>query len=322
MSKKSCLSSYVICGEIYNNILPDNLDLSEPPIVLGEVKVDTEDILAPYVLIKYSEFINFTLIGVNPKLNIIYRLIRQDQCLKYAQILQEWEFEFESSNILEIANVDTSQPTVLNYCDSLDEDISHKVIYKLEIIQIKTNNVKSYSFTNESITATVISGGYGKMEKCLPYIKCGRVFNPVLPTYLNNEDEPVVLSELIVDTEMNDHICVLINFSSFVTSILREGRFNNLTFRLVKTCSDFTTKVLQEWPFRRAFVNDTNIKEPLVYNYCECLNSEPSSCQFNRFCTYTLQLIEVELSKESSYNISEKSMTAQIYIGREQQKWD
>ncbi|CAH2213900.1 DUF4489 domain-containing protein [Tepidibacter aestuarii] len=314
MSIKSCLPSYIKCGEVYQTELPNNLEKSEPPIVLAEVNVNTKYIPRPFVLVKFSEFINFTLLGLNPKLNITYRLVRKDVCSEYAQILQEWEFGLESLEMLEIANLDTNQPTVLSYCDCLDENISNRIIYRLEIIQIETNNVKSYGLNNKSITATVIRGLHGCSKNYLPYIKCGKVFNPVLPLHLTKEDEPIVLTQLTINIESNNNACVLINFSSFITSVLKEGRFNNLTFRLVKTCSDCTTTVLKEWPFRRVFVNDTNIKEPLVYNYCECLNSK-----FNLSCTYTIQLVEAELSKESFYNISQKSMTAQAYLGKDQQ---
>lgn len=313
MSIKSCLPSYIKCGKVYKTELPDNLDKSEPPIVLAEISINTKYIPRAFVLVKFSTFINFTLLGLNPKLNITYRLVRKNVCSEHAQILQEWEFGFASLDTLEIANLDTNQPTVLSYCDCLDKYTSNRIIYRLEIVQIETNNVKSYGLNNKSITATVIRGLKRCSKRYLPYIKCGKVFNPVLPLHLTKEDKPIVLTQLTINAE-SDNTCVLINFSSFITSVLREGRFNNLTFRLVRTCSDCTTMVLKEWPFRRAFVNDTNIKEPLVYNYCECLN-----CKFNLSCTYKIQLVEAELSKESFYNISQKSMTAQVYLGKDQQ---
>ncbi len=148
----------------------------------------------------------------------------------------------------------------------------------------------------------------------VPYVKCGEVFNPVLPLHLSKKDQPVVLTQLTINIARSSNTCVLINFSSFITSILKEGRFNNLTFRLVKIYSDLTTQVLKEWPFRRAFVNDTNIKEPLVYNYCECLKSA-----FNTCFTYRMELTEAQLSEKSYYDIIQKSMTAQVYCGRDQQ---
>ncbi|KAB3532172.1 DUF4489 domain-containing protein [Alkaliphilus serpentinus] len=318
-------SPHVKCGKIYQIDLPYRLDESEPPIVLAEVNVNTKDIPMPCILVKFSEFINFTLLGLNPKFNIIYRLVREDRYLSYPQILKEWEFEFESSEMLEIANVDTNQPTVLDYCDCLDRYTSGRITYRLEIVQIETNNVTSYGLTNKSFTAIVINGlkEEGKRHNSyfldrnlgfIPYVKCGKVFDPVLPIKLSKEDPPVILTQLIINTERNNDLCILINFSSFVTSILKEDHFNNLTFRLVKSCSDFTTQVLREWPFRRVFVNDTNIKEPLVYDYCECLNSK-----FDRHCTYTFALVEAELSEKSFYNISQKSMTAKVYSGKHQQ---
>lgn len=79
----------------------------------------------------------------------------------------------------------------------------------------------------------------------------------------------------------------------------------------VRTCTDnSTTEVLEEWPFRRQFVNDTNIKEPLVFNFCECLHTNN-----DRWCTYTIELVEVKLSEQSFYNITQKSMTAQAFSG-------
>ncbi len=149
---------HVVCGRVFQPVLPDNLDASEPPIILAEVGVNTAHTPMPCVLVKFSEFINFTLLGVNPKIKILYRLVRKDKYSKYGQILQEWEFGFESSQMFEITNVDTNQPTVLNFCDCLDKHVHGRIDYRLEIVQIETNSVKSYGFTNKSITATVISG--------------------------------------------------------------------------------------------------------------------------------------------------------------------
>lgn len=303
--------SFTKCGKILQPDLPNELDASEPSIVLAVVTVNTKDIPRPCVLIKFSEFINFSLLGLNPKLNILYRLIRKDKCSKYAQILQEWQFEFESSEILEIANLDTNQPTVLTFCDCLDQYVGDSITYRLEIVQIQTNNVRSYGLTNKSITATVMSEAWNH----IPFVKCARVFDPVLPIQLSKENQPVVLAQLTIIIEKNYSTSILVNFSSFITSILKEGRFNDLTFRLVKTYTDSATEVLKEWSFRRAFVNDTNIKEPLVYNYCECLNSK-----FNTCCTYAIELVKAELSEKSSYNISQKSMTAQVYCSTYQQR--
>ncbi|WP_181833259.1 DUF4489 domain-containing protein [Bacillus taeanensis] len=146
-------------------------------------------------------------------------------------------------------------------------------------------------------------------KRVVPFVKCGKVFNPVLPLQLSKEDPPVVLTQLTINTEKISKPCILINFSCFITSILKEERFNDLVFRLVRMCTDHSnTEVLQEWPFRRAFVNNTNIKEPLVFNFCDCLNTDNDRC-----CTYTIELIKAKLSDNSSYNITQKSMTAQVF---------
>lgn len=164
----------------------------------------------------------------------------------------------------------------------------------------------------------VASGGVSMNEELIhrkhhfyfvPFLQCGKIFHPVLPLRLSKKEKPVVLGQLTIDIEEKNNLSILLNFSCFITSILKEGKFNNLTFRLTKTDINSTKKVLREWPFRRSFVNDTNIKEPLVYNYCEYLH--PTA--MNKYYTYTMELVEVKLSEKSSYNISQKSMTAQVF---------
>jgi len=147
---------FLTCGRVFDPDLPNELDASEPPIILAEVTVNPK--YKACVLIKFSEFINFIILRINPKINIIYRLVREISKQGYPQILEEWEFEFESAEVLEVANLETSQPTVLNYCDCLECSCSEQITYRVEIVLIKTNNVQNYGITNKSIAATVISG--------------------------------------------------------------------------------------------------------------------------------------------------------------------
>lgn len=156
MIKKSNLP-FVKCGKVFNPDLPFHLDASEPPIVLAVVNVNPKPVTRPCVLVKYSQFINFSLLGLNPKINIFYRLVRESSRTKDAQILQEWELGIESLELLEVANLDTNQPTVLNYCDCLDHHERESLTYKVEIVRIESNNVRRFGITNKSITATVIS---------------------------------------------------------------------------------------------------------------------------------------------------------------------
>jgi hypothetical protein len=143
----------------------------------------------------------------------------------------------------------------------------------------------------------------------VPFVTCGKIYQPVLPLQLSKKDPSIKLAQLAINTETITQPCVLVNFSCFITSILREERFNSLLFRLTRTCADsLTADTLEEWPFRRQFVNDTNIKEPFVVNFCDCFNT-----QHSKSCTYTFELAEVMLSEQSSYNITQKSMTAQVY---------
>ncbi|MBM7616049.1 DUF4489 domain-containing protein [Alkaliphilus hydrothermalis] len=336
---KDCYGPYVKCGRVFQPDLPNQLDQSQPPIILAEVFVDTVKVERPCVVIKFSEFINFTVVGLDSKLSIIYRLVREEEAKVYPQILQEWQFEFDSALPLEISNVASSQPTVLSYCDCLDKDDTNKLTYRIEIVEIKTNNVRNYDITNKSIIANVLydqeerkktfsrqkvyynklyynkkTGLYDSDKDCNPFVQCGKVFNPVLPLQLSREAPPVVLAEVKVDIDRNVNKCVLVDFSAFLTSILKGENFNSLTFRLVKTCSDYTRQVLREWPFRRAFVNNSNIKEPIVYDYCDCFKSK-----INMSCTYTFEIVEANLSQQSYYAISQKSMTALVYCGKNQQ---
>ncbi|MCF6137433.1 DUF4489 domain-containing protein [Pseudalkalibacillus berkeleyi] len=320
-------SSFLTCGEVFNPDLPAQLDRSEPPIRLAEVRVKPSHLKNSCVLIKYSEFIQFSFLGLNPKLKIIYRLVKEAQN-KITQILQEWEFLFESAKTLEGINLETNQPTVLNFCDCDQSYLNGEVTYRLEIVLIETNIVQELNITNKSITATTIRDEFqlNKSSKrlkpdpwlfnhfddknasvpLLPFVTCGKVLNPVLPPRLRKRDQPVVLTEVKVKSKPNTTI--LINFSGFVTSILRQKDFNSLVFQLVrKSLRNNRSKVLREWPLLREFGNDTNIKEPVVFNYCDqIVNGEDEY-------TYTVELVKAELSDQSSYNITQKSMTAQVY---------
>ncbi len=300
--------SFIKCGCVYEPNLPPRLDPSEPPILLADLKLNSEEIANSCILIKFSEFINFTLLGLNPTLEITYQLIRKEQGQAYDTILQEWDFGFDTIRLLEASNVETNQPTVLNYCDDLEHVRSCYLTYELVITQIKTEALLSYGITNKSFVATLISEEADCCRCELPYVKCGDVFNYVLPLTLSTLDEPVKLTQVTIYPEAYEDTVVLINFSSFVSSVLKGDEINHLTFRLIKKVGSGRNKVLQEWQFRRVFVSETTILEPVVYNYCDCLTSD---CE--QPCTYMMQLVEANLSSDSFYNITNKSMIAQVY---------
>ena len=151
-----------------------------------------------------------------------------------------------------------------------------------------------------------------KPKKFVPFVICGKVFNPVLPQHLSKKDPPIILTQATVRTEGVSNLNILIDFSGFVTSTLREERFNHLVFQLVRSSHKHnTTEVLREWPFLREFVSDTEIKEPVVYDFCESIPVKDDTF------TYTFKLVEVNLSEQSSYNITNKSMTAQVFRGQD-----
>ncbi|WP_349408513.1 DUF4489 domain-containing protein [Pseudalkalibacillus sp. SCS-8] len=162
---------------------------------------------------------------------------------------------------------------------------------------------------NKQMSTVVTNQGHQK--KSVPFVKCGKVFNPVLPLKLTKKGTPVILTQVTVNTERITEPCILINFSCFVTSILRQQNFVSLIFRLVKSSSDDNKQeVLRTWPFKRELVTDTNIKEPVVFNFCEWLATDNGGT-----FTYTIELVSVDLSKQTSYNITQKSMTAQVFCG-------
>ncbi|MDP4549588.1 hypothetical protein Q9251_01680 [Alkalihalobacillus macyae] len=147
---------FITCGRTFDPALPDQLDRSEPPILLAQVCVDPRIVNDPCVLVKYSEFIQFILFGLNPKFVIFYRLVRvagSDQ-----QILQEWEFQFQSTSRIGFGNLDTIQPTVLNFCDCLTKKFKSELTYQLQIVEIQTKGLDSYDIRNKSITGTIVKG--------------------------------------------------------------------------------------------------------------------------------------------------------------------
>lgn len=157
MRKTSC-SPFLKCGKTFDPTLPDQLSKQQPPITLAEVTVDPSSLVKPCVLVKFSEFIQFTLFGLRPTLIITYRLVRENRKSKRKEILDEWVFEFQATEEREFGNIITNQPTVLNVCDCLEEDRTDLLRYRLEIVEVVTNNVESYEIVDKNFTATVICG--------------------------------------------------------------------------------------------------------------------------------------------------------------------
>ncbi|QHE51519.1 DUF4489 domain-containing protein [Pontibacillus sp. HMF3514] len=157
MEPKDCVP-FLRCGKTFNPSLPNQLSFNQRPIVLAEVQIDPQSLENPCILIKYSEFIQFTLLGFQPLLSITYRLVRSTQNFLAQRTLDEWVFEFESPEPQEIGNLDTNQPTVLNYCDCLESNVQSPIIYRIEIARIATNNTQNFSILNKNITATAICG--------------------------------------------------------------------------------------------------------------------------------------------------------------------
>ncbi|MCA0982926.1 DUF4489 domain-containing protein [Halobacillus yeomjeoni] len=336
MNKISSLP-FAQCGDTFQPTLPEQWSRGEPPILLGSVAINPKFIERPHVLLKFSEFFQFTLVGLSPKLKITYRLSKEVKNEDRKEILNEWEFQFAAAEE-DFGNLDTNQPTVLNYCDRLDKEGKNSTTYRIEIIEIQRKNVKRLDITNTSFTATVISGQgepsrpyngnrvrrypsklhpsiyeISRMQHLQngnpnnpPFIGCGKTFNPVLPQSLNRGMAPVLLAEVTVNTQKTSQSGTLLTFSSFIKSILRQDHFNHLKFRLVRICLPSGKRdVLMEWPFLREFPSDTDINEPLVYNFCDRYTKT--------ICKYRMELVEARLSVQSSFDISNKSLTAQVF---------
>jgi hypothetical protein len=117
------------------------------------------------------------------------------------------------------------------------------------------------------------------------------------------------LAQVTIDTHGFHEACFLITFSAFIKSILPPGGFNNLVFRLVRKCHhDSTREVLNEWPFRRVFPSAILLDEPVVFRFCDCLSNHTKEG-----CTYTMELVRVNVTEQSSYDIRQVSMTAQVF---------
>ena len=318
--------SYVKCGKVVNGDLPLQLAPNEPPIVLGDVTVNQRLVKDPCVLLQFAQFNRFLVLGLRPQIYILYRLVRESSRQAYPQILQTWEFEVD---IASVGDLDTTQPNVFSYCDCLGCSESDEVTYRFEIAEIKTTNTEVLSNTNESFTATLLSKEhtpcetvemdlfdcpiYEKqvsppIEESEAYADCGQVFHPVLPQQLTNEEPPVPLAQVTINTHDLHESCILITFSAFIKSTLSPGGFNNLVFRLVRTCSrNSKREVLNEWPFRRAFPSAIILDEPVVFRYCDC-----SANKTKEDCIYTMELVRVNVDEQSSYDIRQVSMTAQV----------
>ncbi|WLR42443.1 hypothetical protein LC087_17345 [Bacillus carboniphilus] len=147
----------ITLGKVFNPRLPNQLNQSEPPIKLAEVILEPNKCMSTCALLEYSQFITFTIFGLNPKLEIVYRLIRQNK--KSTEILQIWDFLFESATIAEVANIQTNQPDVFKFCDCDLQNQGEKLIYLYQIISIKKNSVREFELTNKNVTGNELRNG-------------------------------------------------------------------------------------------------------------------------------------------------------------------
>ncbi len=149
---------FLNCGKICKDNFPNDLTPNKKPINLSLVKVDTRNIESPHVLINYSQNLEFEIGGFNPKLSIVYRLIRKSNHTERKRVLQYWNYKASEVIPTTVQELKTIEPLVLNFCDCLDDSFDSSFTYILQIVEIIAENT-SFNITNQEMSAIV---NYGK----------------------------------------------------------------------------------------------------------------------------------------------------------------
>lgn len=148
------------CGRINEVDLPNELTEKDKPINLAEVKVNTRNMKMPCVLINYSQNLAFEFSDFNPKLSIVYRLIRKSNHTGSRKVLESWNYRVSEVIPTIVQEVNTIEPLVLNFCDCLSNSYNKAFTYILQIAEIITDNT-TFNITNQEMSAIV---SHGKAE--------------------------------------------------------------------------------------------------------------------------------------------------------------
>lgn len=149
---------FLSCGKVCKYSFSNYLIKNSKPINLALVKVDTRNIENPHILINYSQNLEFEIGEFNPKLSIVYRLIRKSNHTEYTRVLECWNYKASEVIPTTVEAVNTIEPLVLNFCDCLGDSCDNSFTYILQIVEIITENT-SFNITNQEMYAIV---NYGK----------------------------------------------------------------------------------------------------------------------------------------------------------------
>lgn len=150
------------------------------------------------------------------------------------------------------------------------------------------------------------------MQICnaMPVLYCGRISNTPLPNTLTKNNHPITVAEVKVSTRNIIIPSILINYSQNLEFHIKD--FNptlSIVYRLVRKLNyTGSRKILERWNYKVSEVIPTTVEEiitiePLVLNYCDCLESNS-----NKSFTYLLQ-IEKIVARNTSFNISNQEIS-------------
>lgn len=149
--------AFLNCGKVCKDSFPNELTKNNKPINLALVKVDTRNIEKPHALINYSQNLEFEIGGFNPKLSIVYRLIRKSNHKGRTRVLECWNYKVSEVIPTTVQAVNTIEPLVLNFCDCLGDSCDNSFTYILQIVEIITENT-CFNITNQEMSAIVSYG--------------------------------------------------------------------------------------------------------------------------------------------------------------------
>jgi hypothetical protein len=146
----------------------------------------------------------------------------------------------------------------------------------------------------------------------MPFLKCGKVFNVKVPNRITKKDLPIVLAAVSVNTKNIQMPCVLVNYSQVLQFDIFD--FNpslSIVYRLVRQSNRTgKPKLLEEWNFRASEIfptrvrGDINTIEPLVLNFCDCLENDNEDS-----FTYIVQIADIA-SNNAAFRITNQEISA------------
>ncbi|WP_176461749.1 DUF4489 domain-containing protein [Anaeromicrobium sediminis] len=151
--EKSC-RPILECGKIFNPSLPNMLEVTDPPVKLASVTINTKGLCKPCVNIQYSTIINLLAIGGNSEtITLGFRLTKE--CKKgRKETLQEWKYQ--KSDIDDDDNERLFKDSFnVNFCECVDCFDDECCTYTIELIEVVVSQVDTiiYKFTNTTILA-------------------------------------------------------------------------------------------------------------------------------------------------------------------------